>query len=164
MSSSLGHPHSSMDCSTHACLSFTVSRSLLKLMSIQSVLPPNHLIPCCPLSSCPQSFSASIIWRAVLSMVQLSHPCMTTGNIIALTKETSVSKVMFLLLNILSGIVIAFLSKSKHLLISGLQSPYAVILEDEENNVCHCFHYFPIYLPWSDGTRCHDLSFLNLEF
>ena len=67
-------------------------------------------------------------------MVQLSHPYMTTGNIIALTKETFVSKVMFLLFNILSGIVISFLSKSKHLLISGLQSLSAVILEDEENN------------------------------
>ena len=146
MSNSLGQSHPSMDCSTQASLSFIVSQSLLKLMCIQSVMPPNHLILCCPLSSCPQSFSASILWHSVFSMVQLSHLYMTTGNIIALTKETFVSKVMFLLFNILSRIVTSFLSKSKHLLISGLQSPSAVILEDEENNAHHCFHYFPIYL------------------
>ena len=110
------------------------------------------------------SSKASILRHSAFFIVQLSHLYMTTGNIIALTKETFVSKVMFLLFNILSRIVTSFLSKSKHLLISGLQSPSAVILEDEENNAHHCFHYFPIYLLWSDETRCHDLSFLNLEF
>ena len=63
----------------------------------------------------------------------------------------------------LTRFVIAFLPRSKRLLISWLQSPSAVILEPE-NEVCHCFLCFPIYLPWSDGTRCHDLSFLNVEF
>ena len=81
-----------------------------------------------------------------------------------LTRWTFVGKVMSLLFNTLCRLVIAFLLRSKRLLISWLQSPSAVILEPEEIKVCHCFHCFPIYLPWSDGTRCHDLSFLNAEF
>ena len=92
---------------------------------------------------------------------QLSHPYMTTGKTIALSRRTFVGKVMSLLSNILSRFVIVFLPRSKHLLISWLQSPSAVILE--ANKVCYCFHCFPIYLPWSDGTGCHDLSFLNVE-
>ena len=71
-----------------------------------------------------------------------------------------VSKVMSLLFNMLSSLVIAFLPRNKHLLISGLQSLSAVILDPPQNKVWHCFHCFPGYLPWSDGTRCHDLSFL----
>ena len=66
--------------------------------------------------------------------------------------------------NMLSRLVITLLPRGKHLLISWLQSPSAVILEPPQNKVYHCFHCFPIYLPWSDGTRCHDLSFLNVEF
>ena len=62
--------------------------------------------------------------------------------------------------NMLSRLVITFFPRSKSLLISWLQSPTAVILESPKNKVSHCF---PIYLPWSDGTRCHDLSFLNAE-
>ena len=94
-------------------------------------------------------------------------PHMTTGKSIALTRQTFVGKViMSLLFNKLSRLVIAFLSRSKHLLISWLQSPSAVILElpPPKNKVSHCFHGFLIYLPWSDGTGCHDLSFLNAEF
>ena len=53
--------------------------------------------------------------------------------------------------------------RSKHLLISWLQSPSAVILEHQKNKVWHCFHCFPIYFPWSDGARCHGLHFLNVE-
>ena len=64
--------------------------------------------------------------------VQLSHPYVTTGKTIALTRQTFVGKVMFLLFNMLSGLVIAFLPRSKHLLISGLQSPSAVILEPQK--------------------------------
>ena len=94
-------------------------------------------------------------------MVQLSHPYMTTGKTIALTRQNFVCKVMSLLFNMLSRLVIAFLPRSKHLLISWLQSPFAVILEPK---VCHCFHFFPIYSPWSDGTRCHDLHFWMLSF
>ena len=62
-------------------------------------------------------------------MVQLSHPCMTTGKTIALTRQTFVDKVMSLLFNMLSRLIITFLPRSKHLLISWLQSPSAVILE-----------------------------------
>ena len=90
-------------------------------------------------------------------------PYMTTGKTIALTRWTFVGKVISLLFNMLSRLAITFLPRSKHLLISWLQSPSAVILEPPKNNVWHCFHCFPIYLPWSDGTRCHDLSFLNAE-
>ena len=93
----------------------------------------------------------------------LSHSYMTTGKTIALTRWTFVGKVIFLLLNMLSRFVVAFLPRSKCLLISQLQWPSAVILEPK-NKVCHCFHCFPIYLPWSDGTECHDLSFVNVEF
>ena len=109
------------------------------------------------------SSKASILWRSAFFTVQLSHTYMTTGKIIALTRRTFVGKVMSLLLNMLSRLVITFLPRSKHLLISWLQSPSAVILEPRQNKVCHCFHCFPIYFPWSDGTRCHDLSFLNVE-
>ena len=100
----------------------------------------------------------------VFFIVQLSHPYMTTGKTIVLTRQTFVGKVMSLLFNMLSRLVIAFLPRSKHLLISWLQSSSAVIFEPSPNKVYHCFHYFPIYLPWHDGTRCHDLSFLNVEF
>ena len=80
---------------------------------------------------------------------------MTPGKTIALITRTLVSKVMSPLFNMLSRFVIAFLPRNKCLLISWLQS---------QNKVCHCFHCFPIYLPRSDGTGCHDLSFLNVEF
>ena len=106
------------------------------------------------------SSKASVLRLSAFFIVQLSHPCMTTGKTIALTRQNFVGKVMYLLFNILSRVVMAFLPRSKHLLISGLQSPSAVILEPQKNKICHCF---PIYLPWSDGTRCHDLSFLNVE-
>ena len=91
------------------------------------------------------------------------HPYMTTGKTVALTRRTFVGKVMSRLLNMLSRLVITFLPRSKHLLISWLQSPSAMILEPPKNKVSHCFYYFPIYFPWSGGTRCHDLSFLNVE-
>ena len=73
-----------------------------------------------------------ILWRSAFSMVQLSHPHTTTGKTIALTTWTSVGKVMFLLFNMLSRLVIAFLPRSKCLLMSWLQSPSAVILEPQK--------------------------------
>ena len=94
-------------------------------------------------------------------MIQLSHSHMTTGKTIALTRQTFVGKVMSLLFNMLSRLTITFLSRSKCLLISWLQSPSAVILEPPQNKVFHCF---PICMSWSDGTGCHNLSFLNAEF
>ena len=106
------------------------------------------------------SSKESILWRSAFFTVQLSHPYMTTGKTIALTKRTFVGKVMSLLFNMLSSLVITSLPRSMRLLISWLQSPSAVILEPKKI-VYHCF---PIYLSWSDGTRCHDLSFLNVGF
>ena len=75
------------------------------------------------------SSKASILWHSAFFIVQLSHPHMTTGEIIALTRQTFVDKVMSLLFNMLSRMVTIFLPRSKRLLISWLQSPYAVILE-----------------------------------
>ena len=75
------------------------------------------------------NLKASILWRSAFFMVQLSHSYMTTGKTIALTRRTFVGKVMSLLLNRLSRLVITFLPRSKRLLISWLQSPSAVILE-----------------------------------
>ena len=109
------------------------------------------------------SSKASILQCSAFFTIQLSHPYMTTGKTIALTRRTLVSKVMSLLLNILSRLVVTFLPRSKRLLLSWLQSPSAVILETPKI-VWHCFHCFPIYFPWSDGTECHDLRFLNVEF
>ena len=102
--------------------------------------------------------------RSAFFMVQLSHPYMITGKTIALTRWTFVGKVMSLLFSVLSRLIITFLPRSKRLLISWLQSPPAVIFGAQENKVCHFFHCFPIYLPWSDQTGCHDLSFLTVEF
>ena len=93
------------------------------------------------------SSKASILRYSAFFIVQLSHPYMTTGKTIALTRWIFVDKVMSLLFNMLSRFVIAFLLRSKCLLISWLQSPPAVILESKKINVCHCFHCFTIYLP-----------------
>ena len=92
------------------------------------------------------SSKASILWHSAFFIVQLSHPYMTTGKTIAFTKWTFVSKVMSLLFNMLSRLVITFLPRDKHFLIAWLQSPSAVILEPPKI-VSHCFHCFPIYLP-----------------
>ena len=75
------------------------------------------------------SSKASILWRSDFFIVQLSHPYMTTGKTIPLTRRTFVDKVMSLLFNRLSRLVVTFLTRSKRLLISWLQSPSAVILE-----------------------------------
>ena len=88
------------------------------------------------------SSKASILWCSAFFIVQLSHPYMTTRKTKALTRWTFVGKVMSLLFNMLSRLVIAFLSRSKHLLISWLQSPYAVILEPHKNSLS-LFPLFP---------------------
>ena len=181
---------------TAACqssLSFTISWSLLKLMSIESVMPSNHLILCRPLLLPPSIFpsirvfssesalriwwskhwslsfsispsneysglisfridwfdlfaiqrtlksllqhhssEASVLQHSAFFVVQLSHPFMATGKTIALTIRTFVGTVMSLLFNMLFSLVIAFLPRSKHLLISWMQSPSAVILEPKK--------------------------------
>ena len=175
------------------CKPITNSGILLKLMSIESVMPSNHLILCCPLLLPPSIFpsirvfssesvlrirwpkywsfsfsispsneysglisfrmdwldllavqgtlksllqhhssKASILQRSAFFMAQLSHPYMTTGKTVALTTKTFVGKIMALLFNMLSRLVITFLPRSKHLLISWLQSPSAVILEPKK--------------------------------
>ena len=108
------------------------------------------------------SSKASILRRLAFFTVQLSHPYMTTGKTIALTRRTFVGKEMSLLLNMLSRLVITFLPRSKCLnfvaavtICSDFGAP--------KNKVWHCFYCFPIYFPWSKGTGCHDLSFLNVE-
>ena len=106
------------------------------------------------------SSKASILQCSAFFIVQLSHPYRTTGKTIAFSRWTFVGKVMSLLLNMLSKLFITFSPRSKHLLISWLESPTAVIWEPK-NKVSHCVRCFPIYIPWSDGTRCHDLSFLD---
>ena len=95
----------------------------LDLLAVQGTL--KHLLQ-------HQSSKPSILQRSAFFIVQLSHPYMTTGKTIALTRWTFIGKVMSLLFNMLSGFVIAFLPGSKHLLISWLQSPSAVILEPRE--------------------------------
>ena len=95
-------------------------------------------------------------------IVQLSLPYMTTGKTIALTRWTFVSKVMSLLFNLLSRLVIASSEQASFNCMAAV-----TICSDfgaQENKACHCFHCFPIILPWSSGTGCHDLHFLNIEF
>jgi len=88
--------------------------------------------PLSRVSSPTHNSKASILWRSAFFTVQLSHPYMTTGKTIALTRRTFVGKVISLLLNMLSRLVITFLPRSKRLLISWLQSPSAVILEPQK--------------------------------
>ena len=92
-----------------------------------------------------------------------SHPYMTTGKTVVLTIRTFISKVMSLLFNTLSRFV-SFSSKEQ----ASFHFVAAVTVCSgfgaQEDKICHCFPFFPIYLPWSDGTRYHDLSFLNVEF
>ena len=110
-------------------------------------------------------FSSIAVWKdhSAFFMVQLSHLYMTTGKTKTLTRWTFVSKVMSLLSNALSSFDTAFLPRSKNLLIPWLQSLSTVILETQKIS-CHCFQFFSVYRPWSDGTGCHDLRFLNAEF
>ena len=97
-------------------------------------------------------------------IVQLSHPYTTVGKTITLAIWTFVGKVMSLLLNTLSRFIIAFLPRRKRLLNSWLQSLSTVILEPKKIKSLTVSIFFPIYLPWCDGTGCHNLSFLNVEF
>ena len=174
--------------------SITMSQSLFKLMSIESVMPSNHFILCPPLlltvfsnesvlwiswpkywtfSFSPSneysglisykndwfnllaiqgtlksllqhySLKASVLCCSAFFIVQLSHPYMITGKTKALTIQVFVSKVISLIFNMLSRFIIAFLSRSKRLLISWLQSPSTVNLEPKKIKVCHCFHFSP---------------------
>ena len=90
------------------------------------------------------SSKASILWHSAFFTVQPSHPYVTIGKTIALTRWTFVGQVMSLLFNMLSMLITAFLLRSKCLLVSWLQLPSALIYGASQNKVCHCF---PIYLP-----------------
>ena len=116
-------------------ISFRMDR--LNLLAVQGAL--NSLLQ-------HHSSKASILWHSAYFIVQLSHPYMTTGKTIALIRRNFVGKVMSLLLNMLSRLVITFLPRSKRLLISWLQSLSAVILEPRKI-VSHSFHCFSIYFP-----------------
>ena len=93
---------------------------------------------------------------------------MTIGKTLALTRWTFVGKVISLLFNMLARLVITFLPRIKCLnfmaavtICSDFAAPHPT---KKRKKICHCFHCFPIYLPWSDGTKCRDLSFLNVFF
>ena len=107
------------------------------------------------------SSKASILWHSAFFIVQLSHPYMTTGKTIAFTMQTCAGKVMSLLFNTLSRFVIAFLPRSKRLLISWLRSPSTVILEPKNIK--------SVTVSIVSPSICHEfmrqvLSFLNVEF
>ena len=105
----------------------------------------------------------SILQCSIFLMALLSHLYMTTGKSIALSIWTFVEQVMSLLFNILSRVVIAFLKGQ----VSFNFIAAVTVCGDfgvQENKICHCFHFFSLSLPWNDGTRCHDLYFLNVEF
>ena len=110
------------------------------------------------------SSKTSFLQCSAFFIVQLSHSYMTIGKTIALTIWTFVGKVMSLLFNMLSRLVITFLPRSKRFLISWLAVTICSDFGAQKNKVWHCFHCFPIYFPWSDGTGCHDLHFLDVEF
>ena len=119
----------------------------LLLMELSSLLQHHNL-------------KASILQPSAFFMVLLSQPYMTPGKTIPLAVWIFVSKVISLLFNTPSRFVIAFLPRSKNFLILMC----IVILEPKKNKIYHCFHFFPIYLPWSDGTRYHNLCFRILSF
>ena len=104
--------------------------------------------PCCPTDS--QESSPTSQFKTINSLVLSLLYGLTLTSVhksIALTIWTFVGKAMSLLFNVLSRFIIAFLPRSKFLLISWLQSPSTVILEPKKRK-CHCFHFFPFYLPW----------------
>ena len=118
------------------------------------------LSPCSPRDSQESSPTPQFKTNHFSVLIFLYGPTLlqiTTGKTISLTRRTFVGKVMSLIFNKLFRFVIAFLPRSKCLLILWLQSPPVVILEPKKMKSCHCFHCLPIYLPWSDGTGCHEV-------
>ena len=110
------------------------------------------------------SSKASVFRHSAFFVVQLSHSYMTTGKTVSLTRQTFVGKLMSLLLNMLSRLVITFLPRSKRLLISWLQPPSAVILEPRKIKSATVSTVSPSICHEVMGpARCHDLNFLNVE-
>ena len=148
--------------------SIGVSASVSVLpMNTQDWSPLGWLVgsPCSPRDSQESSPTPQFksINSSVFFTVQLSYPYVTTGKTIALTRQTFVGKVMSLLFNMLSRLAITFLPRSKESFNFVAAITICSDFGAPQNKVWHCFHCFPIYLLWSDGTRCHDLSFLNVE-
>ena len=110
------------------------------------------------------NWKASILWHSAVFMDQLSHLYMTTGKTIAMTIQTFVIKMICLLLNMLFRFAMVFLPRNNCLLIPCLQSLFAVSLEPKKIKSDTISAFFSIYLPWSDETRYHDPSFLNVGF
>ena len=108
------------------------------------------------------SSKASIVWPSAFFIVQLSHPYMTTGKTIALTRWTFVGKVMSLLFNMLSRLFITFLPRNKRLLITWLKSPSSVILEPPKIKSQPLFPLFPHLFDMKWWDQMHGLSFLWL--
>ena len=162
---SLSFPRSQFFVSGGQSIRVSALASVL-LMNIQDWFPLGWT-PCSPrtLKSLLQHHHSktSILRHSAFFMVQLSYPYMTTGETIALIRQTFVREVRSLLFNMMPGFIIAFLPRSKHLLTSRLQSPSTVIWQPKKTSLS-LFPLFPNLLPWSDGTGCHDLSFLNTEF
>ena len=113
------------------------------------------------------SSKASVLWWLAFLWTLLSHPYMMTGKTIALTIRTFVVEVISLFFNTLSRFVKAFFPRSKHILISWLQSLSLVILEPnggKRDSICVSIFSPSFYFPWKDGTGCYGFSFLNAEF
>ena len=110
------------------------------------------------------SSKASILWHSAFFIVQLLHPYMTTGKIIALTRQTFVGKAMSLLFNMLCRLIIAFLPRSKRLLISWLQSPSAVIFEPEKTKSVTVSVVSPSICHEVMGWDAMIFFFLDVEF
>ena len=107
------------------------------------------------------SSKASILWQSAFFIVQNSHAYITTGKTIALIRQTFLGQVKSLLFNMLPSLVIAFLPKSKSL---NFMAAVTICCDfgAPQNKICQCFLCFLMYLPWSDGTGSHDLSFLHV--
>ena len=113
-------------------------------------------------------FSSTTIWKhqiccSTFFVVQLSYPYMADGKTTALTVWTFDGKVIFLLFNTLSRFIITFLPKSKCLFDFMTTVTIYSGFEAQEKKLCHCFHFFPFYLPWSDGTGYQDISFFFFD-
>ena len=170
-------PFSSCPQSLPASVSFRVSQLFVSggqsigVCASVSVLPVNIQgwspsgwtgLICLLFKGLSRVFSCATVLKHQFFSSQPSY--MTTGNTIALTRWTFAGKVLSLLFNKLSMLVIAFLPRSKQFLSSWIQSPSAVILKPKKIKSVIISIPPSIYFPWSDGTRCHDLSFLNVEF
>ena len=137
-------------------------------MNIQDWFPLGWTDLISLLSKGLRAFSSTMISKAfkilqcsAFLMVQLSHLYMTTGKTTTLTRRTFVGKVMSLLFNTLSCHSFPFKEQASFTFMAA--GPIPSDFGAQENKICHCFPLSPIYLLWSNGTRCHDLCFINVE-